>query len=76
MYNAYVYTYITCMYMYLNSFHVPCIIFLNSRMIKTVSCCITTFIGKNVSLKVVYNSWVWWRTSLIPALGRQRQADF
>jgi hypothetical protein len=22
------------------------------------------------------NCWVWWRTPLIPALGRQRQADF
>jgi hypothetical protein len=21
-------------------------------------------------------SWAWWRTTLIPALGRQRQADF
>jgi hypothetical protein len=21
-------------------------------------------------------SWAWWRTPLIPALGRQRQADF
>jgi hypothetical protein len=23
-----------------------------------------------------YMSWAWWRTPLIPALGRQRQVDF
>ena len=25
--------------------------------------------------KVVRHSWMWWRTPLIPALGRQRQVD-
>jgi hypothetical protein len=27
-------------------------------------------------LEVVTGSWAWWRMPLIPALGRQRQADF
>jgi hypothetical protein len=27
-------------------------------------------------LKCFWNSQVWWRTHLVPALGRQRQADF
>jgi hypothetical protein len=27
-------------------------------------------------VKSVFNCWAWWRTPLIPALGRQRQADF
>jgi hypothetical protein len=27
-------------------------------------------------LKIVQDGWVWWRTPLVPALGRQRQADF
>jgi hypothetical protein len=26
--------------------------------------------------RIVYHSQAWWRTPLIPALGRQRQADF
>jgi hypothetical protein len=26
--------------------------------------------------KIVKNCWTWWCTPLIPALGRQRQADF
>jgi hypothetical protein len=24
----------------------------------------------------MFSCWVWWRTPLIPALGKQRQADF
>jgi hypothetical protein len=28
------------------------------------------------SKKACGQSWAWWRTPLIPALGRQRQADF
>jgi hypothetical protein len=26
--------------------------------------------------KFMFSCWVWWRTPLIPALGKQRQADF
>jgi hypothetical protein len=29
-----------------------------------------------LELRTVRNSWAWWCTPLIPALGRQRQADF
>jgi hypothetical protein len=28
------------------------------------------------ALKICTGSWAWWLTPLIPALGRQRQADF
>jgi hypothetical protein len=31
---------------------------------------------QNSMSKVTVLSWAWWRTPLIPALGRQRQADF
>jgi hypothetical protein len=31
---------------------------------------------KNGWTKVTKISWVWWHMPLIPALGRQRQADF
>jgi hypothetical protein len=31
---------------------------------------------RNNLLKRYNESWAWWRTPLIPALGRQRQADF
>jgi hypothetical protein len=30
---------------------------------------------KNIWLKLLF-SWAWWCTPLIPALGRERQADF
>jgi hypothetical protein len=29
-----------------------------------------------INSKNVQDSWAWWRTPLIPALGRQRQANF
>jgi hypothetical protein len=30
----------------------------------------------STAVKKKYCSWAWWRTPLIPALRRQRQADF
>jgi hypothetical protein len=32
--------------------------------------------ASSLILIMLSNSWAWWRTPLIPALGRQRQADF
>jgi hypothetical protein len=32
--------------------------------------------GKDFLNKISLASWAWWCTPLIPALGRQRQADF
>jgi hypothetical protein len=31
---------------------------------------------KKLGKKSVRDSWAWWHTPLIPALGRQRQVDF
>jgi hypothetical protein len=33
-------------------------------------------VSKNRKERKEKKSWAWWRTPLIPALGRQRQADF
>ena len=30
----------------------------------------------NTTIKNQWISWAWWRTPIVPALGRQRQADF
>jgi hypothetical protein len=43
---------------------------------------LSIFLFKNFAHQKIYiikeagESWVWWSTPLIPALGRQRQADF
>jgi hypothetical protein len=34
------------------------------------------FTGKLMELENIILSWAWWSTPLIPALGKQRQADF
>jgi hypothetical protein len=31
---------------------------------------------KEKEIEINIRSWAWWHTPLIPALGRQRQADF
>jgi hypothetical protein len=38
-----------------------------------VKCDLDRVVAENEKVKV---SWAWWCTPLIPALGRQRQADF